>query len=34
MKRPVKILLILLGAVVLAVLVVVANVTRSRSAVR
>ena len=34
MKRPVKILLILLGAIVLAVLVVVANVNRSRSAVR
>ena len=34
MKRPVKILLILLGAVALAVLVVVANVTRSRATVR
>lgn len=34
MKRPYKILLILLGAVVLAVLVVVANVSRSHSNVR
>ena len=34
MKRPVKILLILLGAAVLTVLVVVANVSRSRSQVR
>lgn len=34
MKRPVKILLILLGAVLLVVLVVVANVSRAKSTVR
>lgn len=34
MKRPYKIMLIVLGAVLLAVLVVVANVSRSRSTVR
>ena len=34
MKRPVKILLILMGAFVLAVLVIVANVARSRATVR
>lgn len=34
MKRPYKILLIVLGAVLLAVLVVLANVSRSRSVVR
>lgn len=34
MKRPYKILLIILGAVVLAVLVVIGNVSRSRSTVR
>ncbi|MBR4739004.1 MAG: hypothetical protein IK058_03270 [Bacteroidales bacterium] len=34
MKRPYKILIIVLGAVALAVLVVVANVSRSRSTVR
>ena len=34
MKRPYKILLILLGAVVLAVIVVAANISRSRSAVK
>ena len=34
MKRPYKILLIVLGAIVLAVLVVIGNVSRSRSTVR
>ena len=34
MKRPVRILLILLGALVLVILVLVANVSRSRSTVR
>lgn len=34
MKRPYKILLIILGAIVLAVLVIVGNVNRSRSTVR
>ena len=34
MKRPAKIMLIVLSAVVLAVLVIVANVVRSRSQVR